>query len=558
MEERRELFARALELSMKDSVRVWLADRFAFTPYRVNGKVHRMKIAMPGLLVGSWNPIAGSNWNSDMSPIRSTADWGLMFDPNTSLLWPQRIERAEVYVLEGLPVTKTLDWVDLEFVPEIKVPEDAWIDWDAAAQKFITVGEKYPEGLTARRKSVVYYPWDLWNIKLHDGSTLDLADFIMGMILTFDWAKEGSTIYDEAYVPAFESFMEHFRGVRIVQEDPLVIETYSDLYYLDAEWNVVDWFPYYAQGPGFWHTLAIGILAEANKELAFSPDKAEKLGVEWMSYIAGPSIDILKGYLEKAIAERYIPFEEVLGRWITPDEAVARYEALKKWVEEKGHFWVGDGPFYVDSVDTLARTVTLKRFEAFRDPAEKWLRFAEPKIAEVEALAPAVITIGEGAVIPVDITYKGEPYPPEEIDFVKYLLFDAEGKLVLVGEAEYLSGPTWVVTLTSEDTAKLIEGSSKLLVVVSSKVVVIPGYDEVEFVVLPVYSYEGAISDLFKATSLVQRRNPHSPGYKEVCYGVGWGALTLGWFATAIPGVGIAIAGGAAVFGGLTMFYCSL
>ncbi|GAG77597.1 unnamed protein product, partial [marine sediment metagenome] len=92
-------------------------------------------------------------------------------------------------------------------------------------------------------------------VKWHDGSTFSLADIVLGMILTFDRAKEESPIFDAAEVPTFTSFMEHFRGLRIVSEDPLVIEFYSDRVYLDAEWIVETWFPYYDQGPGAWHNL---------------------------------------------------------------------------------------------------------------------------------------------------------------------------------------------------------------------------------------------------------------------------------------------------------------
>ena len=50
-----------------------------------------------------------------------------------------------------------------------------------------------------------------------------------------------------------------------------------------------------AYGPGAWHNLALGVQADAEKKLAFSADKADTNKVEWMSYIAGPSLEILKG-----------------------------------------------------------------------------------------------------------------------------------------------------------------------------------------------------------------------------------------------------------------------
>lgn len=42
-----------------------------------------------------------------------------MNHPFTGLLWPLRMERAEVTVVDGLPVGVTNDWVKLSFVPEI-------------------------------------------------------------------------------------------------------------------------------------------------------------------------------------------------------------------------------------------------------------------------------------------------------------------------------------------------------------------------------------------------------------------------------------------------------
>ncbi len=59
----------------------------------------------------------------------------------TGLVHAHRLNSA-ITVQTGLPVGKnTLDWVTLEFADEIVVPDDAWVDWDAEAQKFITSKE---------------------------------------------------------------------------------------------------------------------------------------------------------------------------------------------------------------------------------------------------------------------------------------------------------------------------------------------------------------------------------------------------------------------------------
>ncbi len=99
-----------------------------------------------------------------------------MGDPYTGLAWPQRIDTAEVTVQSDLPVSESLGWVTLKKEDQITVPPDALIDWDAKAQKFISVGEKFPDGMTAKTKSVVTFPSDLFEtVKWHDGSPFSVG-----------------------------------------------------------------------------------------------------------------------------------------------------------------------------------------------------------------------------------------------------------------------------------------------------------------------------------------------------------------------------------------------
>jgi len=516
LDERRQLFDTALKLSLEDSVRIFVVDEASFSPrvsslsvasdlaggaegsqiwgqtIRFDGKEGgTARIAQPGLLVDPWNPLSGSNWIYDSFPQRGTSDNGVIADPFTGLSWPERLERAEVVAQEGLPMNKTLDWVDLSFQPQVQVPADTWIDWDAANQKFITVGEKYPDGLTAKTKVTVYYPKGMYDaVKWHDGSALSPADFVMNMIQVFDQAKPESAIYDEATVAGTEGFQSHFKGVKIVSTDPLVIETYDDAYQLDAETLVSNfglypnptWWPQYAYGEAPWHTIAVGYLAESNKELAFSTDKAGALKVEWMNFIGGPSLEILKKYLDQADGESFIPYAPTLGQYITAAEAKARYDNLAAFYAEHNHFWVNAGPFVLDKVFTVEDTLTLKRNEAFSDNAAKWNRFGAPKIAAVEVDGPGQVQIGSEAVMDVYLTFNGEPYANADMSEVKYLLFDAKGNLVGTGVADALEDGHYQVTLGADVTSKLEAGSNKIEVVAVPAVVSVPSFESFEFV----------------------------------------------------------------------------
>jgi len=416
MAERKALFETSMWEAMKDSVRVFLYDRKSFFPMRNDVRVASdvysgsygssiwaqtahfvddagkpivggtMRMATGDILTQPWNPVAGTNWVYDWSSIRATSDLDTQPDTRTGLRWPGRLQKAEVIVKQGYPMEVTnTDWCNLTFVPEIVVPADAWADWNATTQEFITVAEKSGTAkTTAARKTVSYFPKDIFKTPLHDGSTLSTGDFIMRAILQFDRAKPESALYDESWVPTYDDWMSEFKGVKFITNDPdygLIVEYYSDFCPLNAEVAVTSdstFWPEYSQGPGVWHTIALGAMAEEDKRLAFSQSKSEKLGVESMNFINGPSLPILKSYLDEAKATNYIPYEPTMGQYVTEAEAVGRWSDLERWYSDRGHFWVGSGPFYLESADTIEKVIHLKRFEAYPDPSDRWLFLLEP------------------------------------------------------------------------------------------------------------------------------------------------------------------------------------
>jgi peptide/nickel transport system substrate-binding protein len=382
---------------------------------------------------------------------------------------------------EGLPVDSSLEWVTLEFVPEIVVPDDAWSDWDAEKQVFITAGERYTETQTTASKVVMYYEEDLFDkMTWHDGSPLTLADVVMAVILNFDRSKEASPYYDESSVPGFETFMAAFKGWKIASEDPLVIELYTDAYQLDVENNVWDQRAAY---PGAaWHSVAPGLRAEAGGMLAFSADKAAALEVEQTSFIAGPSLEILKAQLDAAQEEGFIPFEATLGQYVTAEEVAARYDNLQEWVRRYGHFWVGMGPYYLQRAFPVEGTVILRHNPDYPDPATRWDRFTEAPIPEILVDGPGRVTMGQEATYDIYVTFQDEPSAVDDIDMVKYLVFDATGELAHVGEGQAVEDGHWQVVLAADMTGGLEAGSNRLAVIVVSKRAVIPVTETLQFV----------------------------------------------------------------------------
>ena len=512
MEERTELMSTALDLALQDSARVWLFDAAGISPQvngvevaaDLSGSVYgaqlwpwtlrrtgevggSMNVAMPSIMTEPWNPIAGTNWVYDMMPLEGLTTGATAYDPYTGLLLPNRLTNAEVQAVEGLPIGIQEDWLTLEFVPEIVVPDDAWADWDAVNQVWITAGERFTETATALVKVTAYYEEDLFDkMTWHDGSPLDLSDMVMMMIMQFDPSKPESPIYDEATVPAFESFMGSFKGWKIASEDPVVVEYYTDAYNLDAENNVTSaragypgYFNYVEAG---WHNLVPGWMADANGQAAFSADKAEVNEVEWLSYIAGPSLDIMAGNLISATEENLIPYAPTLGNYITAEEAEQRYANIGEFYRRYGHFQIGTGPYYLQRAFPVEGMLILQRYDAYPDAADKWSQFAEAPIPEVMLDGSDRVNIGDEAVYDIYVDFEGEPYAADDIFMVKYLVFDAVGELVLSAEADLVEDGHYQATLGSDLTGTLEAGSNQFAVIVVSKRALVPVTETLQFV----------------------------------------------------------------------------
>jgi len=513
LDERAELIRTALPISMEYATRDWITSRTTVVPFRnevqvttdlaggVSGnglwsKTIRfadevggsMNIGLPSVFTEPWNPIGGSNWVFDQMIMRGVGEYGIYFDPNTGLGIPGRIERAELTVREGYPMSSQSDWVTLTFEPEVVVPDDAWAGWDAENQVFLTAADVYTETQTALRKSTVYYPEDLYTATTwHDGSPISVADFIMGIITSFDLGDPASPYYDEALAPTRDQFLSSIKGVRIASVDPLVIETWSDAASLDAENAVSTWWPAttYSYSDAAWHNMALMLRGEAAGGFAFTADKAAAGEIEQTNLISGPSLEVFATELAAATEEGFIPYAPTLGQYVTAEDAAARYTNLAEFARRYGHYYISTGPYFLSGVFPVEGQAVLSQYAAHPDLASRFASFAAPATPVVEVDGPARVTIGEEAAFDVFVDLADGPYPMADIDAINYLVFDANGALVAQGTAEGVEDGAWQVVLGSDVTGALAEGSNRLDIVAVSKLVAIPTLASYEFVTAP-------------------------------------------------------------------------
>ena len=131
---------------------------------------------------------------------------------------------------------------------------------------------------------------------------------------------------------------------------------------------------------------------------------------------------------------------------------------------------------------TTEGNAVLKRNENYPDLADKWARFSEPKVGVVDLSGEGTVTAGQEATFDVFVTFKDEPYPADEIESVKYLVFNANNEVVATGEAEAAGDGQYTIVLGPDVTSGLEAGANRLEVAVASKLVSIPSFANFEFV----------------------------------------------------------------------------
>ncbi len=506
-DERTSLMKKALELSMKDSVRIFLVDQLS--PYVMRKDVNVavdlasafnnpiwgmtiqkgnsyggvIKAGNREVLVDPWNPVAGTNWVYDVAIEYIVEDFPYQYNPYTGLIMPNNFKTAEVDVPTGSPVIKSSDWLALKYTNgTITVPSDAFYAYNPVTDSI----ENPPVNTTAKVKVTINYGDVIGKVKYHDGTVMTLADFYLPYLLRFARANNASPWFDKSSVPDFDQWRSVFKGFKIVSEHPLVVEYYYDYLTLEAE----DIVSYVADWPTIpWHVYAIGMIAEKNKQLAFSADKADALGVEWMNYIGGPSLPILANSLTEAMQEKFVPFSSVLSQYISSGEVEQRYQALQNWYNEKHHFFVANGPFYLDHADFTGHQAIIKAFREYQHKADTWAWLSSPPVPESEIKVPQSVVPGMDAKITVNVFYKGKSYPSDKIDYVEYLITDSANNILFKGEATNTGGSTYEVDLNSTQTGTLKPGSYKVTTIVVSKLVGMPGIKEETFIVIPELSY---------------------------------------------------------------------
>lgn len=279
-----------------------------------------------------YNPILGFDdaWGKHLWMAMS--DSAVVFQPYNTSVEPNRVV-----------------WVSVETSKGIKVPQDALVI-DLSSGRFIEAGE----GKQSRAKIVYRVLFS----NFHHDEYMSIADILYSYYFLMEWISKTSDS-DKKYDPELASIIgdriKNLVGLKIlkVEKKDIVIpgsfngtrltpwiEVYLNYSSYEID-SLVSYIPPWTTVP--WELLVLMEEVAIEGKVAFSRTKASTDNIPLLDLVKGKSVIVLEKKLEELRMKNYIP--KPLRGIVSEEEARKRWDALKKWYDEYGHFLVTNGPY---------------------------------------------------------------------------------------------------------------------------------------------------------------------------------------------------------------------
>ena len=299
----------------------------------------------PALPASAWNPVAGGFGDAFGRFV-----WWALADP-AFLPSPHGGGWIENRVSATLAQTG----------PALAVPEDALLPEPGS-------GRLVPAGRGRTAASRIDYR--VRNSAFHDGTTMTVADLLYAYSFAAAWGAGDAA--DPGVAQATALARERLKGVRLLRvetetlafgEDKLQYEVPVVEVYLDAaaEGDALSVAPPWSTLP--WHVLALFDEGARRGHFALSTAGASKRGLPELDPVRNATLVGQLGALARELEERtFVP--PALARYVSAEEARARYRQLREFHTAHGHWLVTNGPYLLERWDGAKAVL-----RAFRDPS---------------------------------------------------------------------------------------------------------------------------------------------------------------------------------------------
>jgi len=436
--------------------------------------------ARGGLFMSSWDPVGVDGFSDVYSAaiVEACTDPATFESPNAAKDTPLRVQydlkNVETKVTAGKPGEPPVGQIDIDKASIIFNSKTK--KWETGIEYKDVGGGQYDyvknSAIKAYSKvSNMKYIYGKW----HDGQPVTIADIMYATAFAYEWANKDSEddkYYDEAYASQYQSTLPISKGVVVNKDGSFV--TYFDFNWpMDKDRVAATGAVSPKAGNPGRQTLVSWEIYEALAKLVVDGSKS---GTQY-TFAYDPSItevDIInpkcvadiKAKLQDFVAAKYVP--DAIKQWVTPEQAVARYNAAIKFIDTYGNAYISNGPFFISKVDYNANYIELSAFRDYPYRADyfpKLFRTVITRIDEVKVPATAQRT----ADAKIDVLVSAVTYPDDTAKAadnkakvtVTLVLADNTEKAYV---AKYVSAGNFQAVIPAKDLGGLKPGAYTLVV----------------------------------------------------------------------------------------------
>ena len=309
-----------------------------------------LRVGVPGRPADPWNPVGGFGDAFGRLMWAALSDPALLPGPYNGGWVANRLGSWTTWGQRARQLLGNVPGSDNVARPEVDVPVDAVLPQPGTG----SLARVKPG---TRAADMVEYR--VLASSFHDGSPMTVADALYPMVLAYRWgggSPRDPRRYDAAVdrqtavartslvgikVVETQKVVKNLGGDLVLKYDVPIVRMFLNRVETDSERAAALAMPW-SSVP--WHVLALMDQAAQRGIGALSPETAASQRVEALDLVRSPrQRDRLAGLVDEFAASGYVP--DALRDWATAGEAKRRWQALRAFYREHGHFLVTNGPY---------------------------------------------------------------------------------------------------------------------------------------------------------------------------------------------------------------------
>lgn len=484
--ERKTLIEQAADLSIKNSVRLWVTAGATFAASnRVSALVYDLSGGFWGLMavrtarfasaptgggtlnvgqrlqfLSPWNPWQGFGWLYDALQAYAFTDVPTFPHPHTGLYIPIRTDFA-VYTPGP--------------AGGISVPSGAQV-WDNTTMGFKPVAA----GTTA----ISVVNWTLTGGSWHDGEPFNMNDILYELALVYRRAHADGDIQakdSDAALSGSILLSQVLKGFQVTGTN--TISFYIDFWHPDPSTIESIANPAFPITP--WTASELSLATVFDDTCRVSEVTASIEAREALDMTKGPCLAQMDADIGAYVSGNHEP--PGLAAAFSDTETTARWTSLQAFRAANGHFFASNGPYILTNVDPAGPTSQMASDPNYPFPANRWDALLTPRVPQISFGAAPQVIPGLAASFTINSRLQGAPYDQLTLS---YLVVDpSTGAVLYQGTPTRTAAGTYTVTLTDTQTGTLAPGAYDLRTVAVGDEAAVPVVSSLSFTAIPVLAY---------------------------------------------------------------------